>query len=64
MDSKAGCKLMDLMNMVPYMEEKNSSEKLNNNLLNMLMVRMLAETAETQVQLNEKLINTLLLITL
>lgn len=63
MDPKIGRKLMDLMNMVPYVEEKNFSKMLNNNLQDTLMVRMLAEAAKAQVQLNEKLINTSSLVT-
>jgi len=57
-DPKVGRKLMDLMKLVPYMEEKEFSAMLNNNLNDTLMVRYLSEAVKAHVVLNEKLVNT------
>jgi len=58
MNPKVGRKLMDLMKLVPYMEETEFSAMLTNNLNDTLMVRFLADAVKSQVALNEKVVNT------
>merc|ERR1712183_13368 len=54
MDPKVGRKLMDLMKLVPYMEEKEFSAMLNNNLNDTLIVRYLSEAVKSTRRLERE----------
>ncbi|OCT69437.1 hypothetical protein XELAEV_18040748mg [Xenopus laevis] len=56
-DNTVGRFLMDLVNQVPKIEPEDFESMLNSNINDLLMVTYLANLTQSQIALNEKLLN-------